>query len=208
MKTATIYRLALLIGALSLFGCKSGDGGEGEEAHGAAEGSVAAEGEASEGEAAEGEAAEGEAAEGEAAAEGLAAAAEGEAAPAGDFAATADALVGSWDADFQAMLAAQEMTDEERAMAQAFFGSAQMTLTFAADGSLTSAANMMGQEQTEAGTYSVATNEGNTLSVSTTVTKEGSEPEVETVTVTFASADSITISDEGGEAIPFNRKAE
>ena len=77
-----------------------------------------------------------------------------------------------------------------------------------ADGSLTSAANMMGQEQTEAGTYSVATNEGNTLSVSTTVTKEGSEPEVETVTVTFASADSITISDEGGEAIPFNRKAE
>lgn len=203
MKSTKFLWLSLLVGSLAFAGCKGGEDTAAEGGDEAAEAS---------GEEAAGEEG-GEEAAGEEAAEegGEEAAAEpttqpaGEAAPAGDFAAAAGALHGTWNADFQAMLASQEMTEEERAMATAFLAGAQMDLTFNADGSLTMAGVMMGQEQTESGTWSEVGAEGSVLTISTTTAAEGAEAETETMTVTFASATSITIADPEGEAIPFNK---
>jgi uncharacterized lipoprotein NlpE involved in copper resistance len=127
------------------------------------------------------------------------------AATSGDFAASVAALHGTWSADFQAMLAGQEMTEEERSMATAFLEGAQMDLIFNADGSLAMAGVMMGQEQTESGTWTEVGTEGSVLTISTTQQSEGAEPETETMIITFASATSISISDPDGESIPFNK---
>jgi uncharacterized lipoprotein NlpE involved in copper resistance len=97
------------------------------------------------------------------------------------------------------------MTEEERSMATAFLEGAQMALTFNADGSLAMAGVMMGQEQTESGTWTEVGTEGSVLTISTTKQVEGAEPETETMIITFASATSISISDPDGESIPFNK---
>ena len=207
MKSTKFLWLSLLVGCFAFAGCNSGEEAAegGEEA--AEEGGEEAAEESGEEAAEEGgeEAAEGgeEAAEEggeEAAANNNEAAAAG-----GDFAASVGALHGTWNADFQAMLASQEMTEEERAMATAFLAGAQMALTFNADGSLAMNGTMMGQEQSESGTWAEVGAEGSTLTISTTTQAEGEEAETETMTVTFASATSITIADPEGEAIPFNK---
>lgn len=200
MKSIKFLWLALFVGALALAGCKSG----GEEAGGeeAAEGSGAAE--AVEEAVEEGSAAAEEAVEAvEEAAEAPAAEA---AAAGGDFAASAEALHGTWNADFQALLASQEMSEEERALATAMLGSASMAITFSADGTMSMAGSMMGQEQSETGTFTVVSTEGNKLTLSgTTAGGEGEEPETQTFTLTFASATAMTMADDTGEAIPFNK---
>lgn len=201
MKSIKFLWLALFVGALALAGCKSG----GEEAGGeeAAEGSGAAE--AVEEAVEEGSAAAEEAVE--AVEEAAAEAAEAPAAEAGgDFAASAEALHGTWNADFQALLASQEMSEEERALATAMLGSASMAITFNADGTMSMAGSMMGQEQSESGTFTVVSTEGNKLTLSgTTAGGEGEEPETQTFTLTFASATAMTMADDTGEAIPFNK---
>ena len=205
MKNTTwTLSLILLVGALAIAGCNSSgtDGPEpGTEGEAATEGS-AAEGSAAEGEAAEGEAAEDEAAEGSAA-EGSAAAG-GEAAAAGPI--TAESLHGAWEADFQAMLADPEMSEEERAMAQAVLGSATMILTFGADGSLTMTGMTMGEEMKQAGTCEVLSIDGSTATLSTSMTREGGELDTETMTVVFDGAAAMTMSDEGGRPVPFKRQ--
>lgn len=182
MKYSKFLWLSLVVGSLAIAGCNSGDDtAEGGEEAAEASGEEAAEEEPTTQPA------------GEAAAAG------------GDFTASAAALQGTWGADFQAMLAGQEMTEEERAMATAFLAGATMNLTFNADGTLAMNGVMMGQEQSETGTWSEVGAAGNVLTVSTTTTSEGAEAETETMTVTFASATSITIADPEGEAIPFNK---
>ncbi len=199
MNSMKFLWLSLLVGSLALAGCNSsGDDAEGGDEVDEASGEAAGEEGGEAAEASGDEAATGDEAE------------EAEAEPttqpaAGDFAATAGALHGTWNADFQAMLAAQEMTEEERSMATAFLEGAQMDLTFNADGSLAMAGVMMGQEQTESGTWTEVGTEGSVLTISTTQQAEGAEPETETMTVTFASATSISISDPDGESIPFNK---
>ncbi len=219
MKSIKFLWSALFVSALVLAGCKSGADAMNEVAEGAEAAAAAAAEAAGSGAAAVGDlaAAGAEAAgsganavaEGAAnAAEGAVAAAEGavEAVAGSDFTATAEALHGTWNADFQALLAGQEMSDEERALANAMLGSATMALTFAADGNMNMAGSMMGQEQNESGTYTIVSTEGNTMVVAgTTPGEEGEEPKTETLTVTFASATSMTMSDDSGESIPFNR---
>lgn len=202
MKSIKFLWLALFVGALALAGCKSGEEAAGDD-H-AAEGSAA--GEHGEEAAEEGSAAGEEAAEEPAAEEAAAAPAAEAAAAGGDFAASAEALHGTWNADFQALLASQEMSEEERAMATAMLGSASMAITFNADGTMTMAGSMMGQEQSESGTFTVVSTEGNKLTLSgTTAGGEGEEPETQTFTLTFASATAMTMADDSGEAIPFNK---
>ena len=208
MKCTKFLWLSLLVGTLTLGACKSE-----QAADGAAEGSAAAEAAPAEAAPAEAAPAEGSAAPEAApatqpaAVEGSGAAAAPAAAPADpNFVASAESIHGTWAADFQAMLASQEMSEEERALATAMLGSAQMDLTFAADGTMTMAGSMMGQQQTESGTWSMISANGNSLQVAATTQKEGEEPETQNFTVTFNNANSITMADEGGEAIPFNRK--
>lgn len=213
MKCTKFLWLSLLVGALALGACKSEQTGDG-----AAEGSAAAEAAPAEAAPAEAAPAEGsaapEAAPAEAAPATQPAAGEGSgsaAAPAAapvdpNFVASAESIHGTWAADFQAMLASQEMAEEERALAAAMLGSAQMDLTFGADGTMTMAGSMMGQQQTESGTWSMLSANGNSLQLAATTQKEGEEPETQNFTVTFNNANSITMADEGGEAIPFNRK--
>ena len=210
MNSTKYLWLSLLVGSLALAGCDSGEDAADEEGDEAAEasGDEAAGEEGGEEAAADdrvGEEAAGDEGGEEAAGDEPTSQPAAEAAAAGDFAANAGALHGTWNADFQAMLASQEMTEEERAMATTFLAGAQMALTFNADGSLAMGGVMMGQEQTESGTWSEVGAEANVLTISTTSASEGAEAETETMTVTFASATSIMIADPEGEAIPFNK---
>ncbi|MCB9520831.1 MAG: hypothetical protein H6699_08150 [Myxococcales bacterium] len=215
MKSSKLVFLAVLCGSLAFAGCKSGGGDE--AAAPAAEGSAAAEAPAAEAPAAEAPAAEAPAAEAAAPAEGSGAPAVAEGSGAGsqptaqlptsDFVATAEALHGTWNADFQAMLASQQMSEEERAMATAMLGSAQMALTFNADGTMVMNGVMMGQTQTENGTWAFVSADANKLSISATTAKEGSEPQTQAMTVAFVNGTACVITDgnEGSQAIPFNK---
>lgn len=119
----------------------------------------------------------------------------------------AEALYGSWDADFQSMLQAQDMSEEERALASAMLGSAQMRLTFDPDGTMLMTGQMMGQQQSERGTWQFVSARDSTLTIAATTTKVGEAPETQVFRVTFHSPDRVEMNDEGGDAIPFNRAA-
>ena len=224
MKRFILWKLAVLLGAIALIGCPSGGGeeaeGSGEEAAGEeAAGEEAAGDEAAGDEAAGDEAAGDEAAPAtktaplrrsrceEAAGSGDDAAA-AEAAPAGDApeSVTAENLHGTWDADMQATLA--NLPEEERAMAQMFLASAEMALTFNADGTMNMNVKMMGEEKAESGAFSVASSEGNVLTISATTTGEGGAEETQTMTITFSTIDTIEMRDtESPQAFVFKRRA-
>jgi len=212
MKNLSFWKLLVFVAALALFGCNSGGGedtAEGGEESAEGSGDEAAEeggeegGEEAAEEGGEEEAAE-EGGEEAAAEEGGDTAAAGGEAPS---AVTAENLHGQWNADFQRMLEGEEMTDEERQMAQALFGSAEISFTFGADGSLTMNANMMGQQETESGSWEVQSTEGNVLTISATKDPaEGEEAETEVMVVTFESMNTVAMTEEGGgETLYFNR---
>ncbi len=202
MKRTILWKLAILLGALTLFGCPSGGDAPAEgEASGEAAGEEGGEEAAEEGgeEAAEEEG-------GEEAAEEPASQPAGEeaAAPAGDFAAANDSIHGTWDADMQATLAG--MPEEERALAAMLLGSAQMNLTFGADGTMNMSMTMMGEEQSQAGTFSVSGTEGNVVTLTTTTEEEG-ETETENMTATFTDANTMELrSADDPQAFVFKRR--
>lgn len=85
------------------------------------------------------------------------------------FAPTEATLVGTWNADFARMLADDPtLADEERAMMQSIMGQMSMSMTFGADGALRLEANMMGETESEVGTYQVTRVDGRVLIVSAT----------------------------------------
>ena len=203
MKNLSFWKLLVLVAALAVFGCNSGGGeeaAEGGEESAEGSGEEAAEEGGEEG----GEEAAEEGGEEAAAEEGGEEAAAGGDAPS---AVTAENLHGQWNADFQRMLEGEEMTEEERQMAQALFGSAEISFTFGTDGSLTMNANMMGQQETETGSWEVVSTEGNVITISATKDPaEGEEAETETMVVTFESMTTVSMTEEGGgETLYFNR---
>lgn len=193
MKNLTL-KLVLLGAVLALGACKSETPAAGE-----ATGEAAA------------AATEGTGAETAAAAEGTGTeAAAAAAAPAADGAVTAASLNGTWNANFQKTLENQEMTEEERNMAMAFIAMMQMSMTFADGGAMTMNATMMGQTETQAGSFEVLSVEGNTITIrATKAVAEGSgAPEVETMVVTFENNNSITMrqgTEAEGETLYFDR---
>ena len=225
MKRFILWKLAVLLGAIALIGCPSGGGeeaeGSGEEAAGEEAAGEEAAGDEAAGEEAAGEEAAGDeaapatqdgAAETQPAGEEAAGsgddAAAAEAAPAGDApeSVTAENLHGTWDADMQATLA--NLPEEERAMAQMFLASAEMALTFNADGTMNMNVKMMGEEKAESGAFSVASSEGNVLTISATTTGEGGAEETQTMTITFSTIDTIEMRDtESPQAFVFKRRA-
>lgn len=118
-----------------------------------------------------------------------------------DFTPDASTLVGSWNADFEAMIAAQQVSEEERAMMAQMMAGASMVMTFAADGTASYSATMMGQTQTDSGTYTVTAAAGQTLTVAITE----SSGEVEEAVLTFTDANTMSITDEG-ETMVFHRQ--
>lgn len=115
--------------------------------------------------------------------------------------ASAELLVGMWDADFDALLAAEDMSEEDRALATAMLRSARMQVAFDADGTMRMRGEMMGQEQSESGTWESIRASGAELVISGT-TDDG---ETQSFTVVFETNDTMTVSDESGEPIPFVR---
>lgn len=114
-------------------------------------------------------------------------------------------LIGSWSADFRAMLAAEPLDDEERALAEAMLGNASMVLRFDADGSVNMNGSMMGQTQTETGTWSAVGATGHVLTIVVTTQAPGGTPESERMVVTFNGPERLWMADDSGESIPFNR---
>lgn len=203
MKRFILWKLAILLGALTMFGCPSGGDAPAEgDDNGEASGDEAAAEEG--GDEAAGEEGGEEAAEEEAAEPATQPAGEEAAAPAGDFTATNDSLHGTWDADMQATLAG--MPEEERALAAMLLGSAQMNLTFGADGTMNMSMTMMGEEQSQAGTFSVTSTEGNVVNLTTTTEEEG-EQKTETMTATFTDANTLELrSADDPQAFVFKRR--
>lgn len=118
--------------------------------------------------------------------------------------ATVELMVGSWRADFVAMLDRQKMSEEERSMANAMLGSAEMVVLFESDGTASMQGEIMGQEQSESGTWTLVEASGDTLFLQ--IAMEGDDPE--TFTITFHSTDALEMSDDDREAIPFVRVTE
>ena len=113
-------------------------------------------------------------------------------------------LVGAWDADFDAMLAANTGSEEELALATAMLGDASLRITFGSEGSFGLTGQVMGESQSESGTWAVASATGNTLTLTTTTTSSGFA-ETEQIRVTFRDLNTMSMADESGEAIPFRR---
>ena len=210
MKRFNLWKLAVLCGALTMFGCPSNTEAPAAEGSGAADEAAPAADEAAPAaeEAAGDEAAADEAAPAaEEAAATQPAAEAGEAAPAGeaiDYVATNDSLMGTWDADMQATLAG--LPENERQMAMVVLGSAQMQLTFSADGTMNMSMTMMGEEKSEGGTFSVVSTEANVVTLSTTTETEG-EATTETMTATFSDANTVALrSADDPQAFIFKRR--
>lgn len=95
-------------------------------------------------------------------------------------------------------------------MAMAFIAMMQMSMTFAPSGAMTMSATMMGQSETQQGSYEVLRVAGQTLTIRATKQAEDGtgQPEVETIRITFETQDSITMREgEGtdGETLYFDR---
>lgn len=201
MKKIAMWNGLLLCAALALGACKS-EGGDTAPAAAAATTEAAA----TEGGEAAAPAEGGEAA----AAGGEAAPAAGTPAPAGDGTVTATTIHGTWNADFaRALNENTEMGEEERAMAMAFMGMMQMSLTFAEGGTMTMSMNAMGQQESEEGTYTVSNVAGNAITITATKpAEEGGEPESQNMVLTFVDGtNTFRMAPEGEseEAIYFNR---
>lgn len=196
MKRMATWKLIAACAIVAVFGCKPAEQTAGE---GTGSGTAAAEGTGTGAAAAEGTGT------GAAAGEGTGTGAA--AAPAG--AISAATLHDTWSADFQAMLASQQMAEEERALAMALMGSMQMTFTFSPTGTLTIATTAMGEAKEEQGTYSVTSVEGNVINATMT----GPDGQTESMIITFADNDNFTLrpaQQEGSgapEQIPFHRGA-
>lgn len=198
MKRMATWKLIAACAIVGVFGCKPAEtpaGGEGSGAAPAGEGTAAAPA---------GEGTGTGAPAGEGTGTGAAAA---PAAAAG--AISAATLHDTWSADFAAMLAQQQMAEEERALAMALMGSMQMTFTFSPSGSLTIATTAMGEAKEETGSYTVTSVEGNVINATMT----GPDGQTESMILTFSDNNNFTLrpaTQEGSgapEQIPFRRGA-
>lgn len=114
-------------------------------------------------------------------------------------------LHGRWSLDVSRTLDAQEMTAEERQMAEAFMGSMQMYIDFEADGSMSMEAVIFGETQRESGTWS-GTSQGELIVVSSTTTGEDGTMDTTSMEIDFASRDVFAARETGsGEVMYFSR---
>ena len=130
--------------------------------------------------------------------------------PVADAAISAETLVGTWNADFERSMAENHaMSEEERAMAMAFVGMMQMSVTFADGGTMTMTLDAMGESESEIGTYVVSNVSGNSISISATSQSDeaGNAGVTETMVLIFEGANVFKMAPDGSqdEAIYFNR---
>lgn len=120
--------------------------------------------------------------------------------------ASADLLVGTWEADFSAILQDDKMSEEERQLALVLLGDASMTLSVHADGSLTLSGQIFEDMTHTTGTWGLNSANGNVLHITTTTRETGATGDVtESMTVTFSSPDAMVLADDV-ESIPFVRR--
>lgn len=118
------------------------------------------------------------------------------------FLASAETLHGTWEIDFEPMLASLPANEQE--MARQMMGSMEMTLTITPEGGFTMNASMMGETQTETGTYEVVSTALDivTVNMTTTETSMPSGPETTTIVFTFVDADNMVGVEDGLEHEP------
>jgi len=123
------------------------------------------------------------------------------------YTATASSHVGTWDVDFAATMAQQPMSEEERAMAMQIMGDASMQMVFGADNSASMTANMMGQVESETGTWTLVGVDASTV----TVTLTSVDGNTANIALVFQDENTVHASEEGetlimrrstGEAAP------
>lgn len=100
-------------------------------------------------------------------------------------AATEENVIGSWNADFAAMLAAEELTAEERAAIEGMVAGAAATMSLNADHTASYHAEMMGQVEDKAGTWALDPATSSITIVDSTT--------AETVVMTVAVPDATTL---------------
>ncbi|MCB9520842.1 MAG: hypothetical protein H6699_08205 [Myxococcales bacterium] len=129
--------------------------------------------------------------------------------PDSDFVASREAFVGIWDADFEAMLTTEDMSDEQRALAASIPRDAQMRVTFGADGSFTMEGRMSGQDLRATGTWTLDSVEGNRATFSTATVVSDGRPFADSLEGAFASRDAVVIGKRTQEGtlnlVPFGR---
>ena len=104
------------------------------------------------------------------------------------------------------VLDAQEMTEEERQMANAFMSSMDMALIFDAGGTMRMEASLFGEVQTATGTWS-GVKQGELIVIDST-TSDGTEPpETSIMEIDFASSDMFAAREVGSdERMYFTRR--
>jgi hypothetical protein len=103
-------------------------------------------------------------------------------------------LIGKWKLDAEKTL--EQMPEEEREMAGAFIGMMNIELEFTSD-TATMSMSMMGETETESGSYEVLSSSGDTLTIRLT---DADDPEDTTeLTITFDGNNTVRVSEAGDE---------
>lgn len=98
----------------------------------------------------------------------------------------AASLHGTWQANFRRTNENRTLTNEERELVLRFVDSMHLSVTFGANSSYEASVTMMGQSQTETGSYEVLSIAGNTATVRITTSVDGSEaPKIRALIATF-----------------------
>jgi hypothetical protein len=111
-----------------------------------------------------------------------------------------DWLYGTWDLDVARTLEAQDMTEEERQMAQAFMSAMEMSITFDASGTMRMEALIFGETQSESGTWT-GRREGELIVIDSTTDDGTAPPETSLMRIDFASRDVFAASEVDSEEI-------
>lgn len=101
-----------------------------------------------------------------------------------------DKLVGTWKLDTERMLEASDMSEQERAFAQAMMSAMEMTMTFRDNGTVDVRVAAMGQERSDSGEWHALSEQGNTITVAANNGKGGTDDEM---TIEFVDDDTISL---------------
>ena len=109
-----------------------------------------------------------------------------------------DWLYGTWNLDVARTLEAQDMTEEERQMAQAFMSAMQMSITFDASGTMRMEAMIFGETQSESGTWT-GRRDGELIVIDSVSGDGTAPPETSIMEIDFASRDVFSAREVGSE---------
>ena len=112
-------------------------------------------------------------------------------------------LIGTWDADVEAMVVASMPEDAEMPPGmEEMLKDAYMTVEFNADGTNVMTANMEGEDKEDTGSWELVSQEGSTYELRLTSTTGAGEEKTQNATAVFTDDDNVRITLEGEDAGP------